>query len=104
MLTPAQQDALGSLAWGTYHFGSLLTGRQTPRRVVMALCRKGLAQSVGLVEPCDDDGFRIEGRLEREGFSLTPQGIGVAVASGCYYAEKLRGQQEAPGHGGGESS
>ena len=96
-LTPAQLDALNSLAWGGFHFGSLLTGRHTPRRIVMALCRKGLAKSQGLVEQCDGDGFIVYGRTMREGFRLTSLGVEVAVLRGSYYGEKLQQQKGLDG-------
>ena len=73
-LTPKDVGALETVAWGTEHFGSLLTNRQCPRSRVLRLVALGLARSVGFVEPCDGDGFRIEGRGEREGFALTDAG------------------------------
>lgn len=95
-LTPTQTAALRSVAWGMYHFGGLLTGSTTRRRTVLALCRKGLAESQGLVEQCDADGFFLHGRQMREGFGLTEAGIAEAVARDSYYAKELvkRDQQE----------
>lgn len=88
-LTSIQRSALNSLSWGAFYFGGLLTGEQTPRRVVLALCRKGLARSQGLVEQCDGDGFIQHGRVMREAFAPTPLGVEVGAMLGGYYAEQL---------------
>ena len=69
-----QRDAIESLAWGMEHFGSLHTNGVVTRRTVLSLVKKGIAESVGLTEQCDADGFTIEGRVRKEGFRLTAFG------------------------------
>ncbi|MCZ6868082.1 MAG: hypothetical protein O7G84_01100 [Gammaproteobacteria bacterium] len=96
VLTRAQRSALSALAWGQYYFGGLLTGGNTRRAVVLALCKKGLAESQGMVEQCDGDGFILHGRQMREAFGLTSAGLDEAVRLDCYYAKELvkRDQQK----------
>ena len=92
MLTAKQRDTLDQVAWGQYHFGSLLTNRLNRRRDVMRLVDLGFARSVGLVEQCDGDGFVIEGRTMREGFALTDRGLRAVSPR---WRRKLAGEQEA---------
>lgn len=73
-LTKKQRQALRSVAWGTKHFGSLMTGRETSRRTVLALVKRGLCESVGMVAMCDGDGFLVQPERYREGFAITKAG------------------------------
>lgn len=76
-LTRKQRDAVEAIGWGMRHFGSVVTNRHVRRRTVQALIRKGLAESVGRVQLCDDDGFMCEPERYREGFRLTHAGRDV---------------------------
>ena len=75
--TRAQRDAVESLSWAMEHFGSLHTNRQCSRKTVLSLVALGIAESIGMCQPCDGDGFIINGRKEREGFKLTEYGQSV---------------------------
>jgi hypothetical protein len=74
MRETCEYGRLQTLAWGEEHFGSLMTNRQFPRRAMRRLVERGLARSVGVVEACDDDGFRLTPSRWREGFVLTDAG------------------------------
>lgn len=88
-LTDNQRDAMDSLAWGEWFFGSLTPTRTTQRRVIEALVAKGLAESVGVVAMCDDDGFLVQPERYREGFRLTDEGLKRADKERSRYADKL---------------
>jgi hypothetical protein len=67
-------DVLSTLEWAEKNFGSLHTNKVCPRRDVMRAVAAGLAESVGMGTPCDEDGFHLYNRVEREGFVLTAAG------------------------------
>jgi len=73
-MTPLQRRVLRSVAWGTEHFGALVTGGSSPRRVVRRLVAMGLVKSVGMVAVCDGDGFLVHPERYREGFAITDAG------------------------------
>jgi len=73
-LTPIQRAALRAVAWGTKHFGALVTGRATPLRTVRRLVALGLVESAGTVAVCDGDGFLVRPERHRQGFRLTASG------------------------------
>ena len=75
--TDAQRNAIEWLWWAMEHFGSLHTNRVCRRSTVVSLVELGIAESVGMSEPCDEDGFILEGRKRREGFRLTEHGQSV---------------------------
>ena len=77
MLRKPEKDAIESLAWAMRHFGSLCTGRQCRRSTVLSLVAMGIAESIGRVAVCDDDGSFVEPERYREGFRLTPFGLRV---------------------------
>lgn len=90
VLTACQRSALESLAWATHSFGSFLTGRRTRRKTVLALVKRGLAESVGYAEQCDGDGFIIDDRVEREGFRITEAGMDAIPEN--YNVKRIREQ------------
>ena len=73
-ITKPMMDALESTAWGMKHFGSIVTNRVLPLSVMRKCIEAGLCKSVGMVEMCDGDGFRVEPTREREGYVLTALG------------------------------
>lgn len=73
-LTRRQLSALEKVAWGTEHFGALVTGRQTPVSVVRALLKKGLVKDAGMVAVCDGDGFLLQPGRYRQGWAITAAG------------------------------
>jgi hypothetical protein len=79
-VTPKQDDAMASIAWGMHYFGSLVTNRQFTRAMARALVKKGLAESVGIVDLCDGDGFTVQ-HDAREGFVLTERGLACVEAA-----------------------
>ena len=76
-----QRDVLETIAWAEKHFGSLTTTRQLPRRDMMRAVKAGLAQSAGIIELCDGDGFLISPSRFREGFVLTEKGRAALTPS-----------------------
>lgn len=80
-ITPHQQSALERVAWGTEHFGSLVTGRMTRKRTVISLFRRGLVADAGMVAVCDGDGFLLVPERYRQGWKITPAGR-KALANG----------------------
>ena len=68
------RDRLETIEWGQRHFGSLATGKGFPRREMLQLVEDGYAESIGVCEMCDDDGFIIVPQRLGEGFILTDKG------------------------------
>lgn len=95
-LPKSQRDAVGTIAWGHRHFGSVLTGRQNRRSTVLKLVALGIAESAGQVMVCDGDGFHIEPERWREGFRLTPEGLRIAADAGYYDALAILKAQGRP--------
>lgn len=73
-LTPRQRAALERVAWGTEHFGALVTGRSTRADVVRRLHAKGLVKDAGMVAVCDGDGFLLSPQRYRQGWSIADAG------------------------------
>lgn len=61
-LTVKQIRALETCEWAQKHFSGASTGRRFTLRIAKRLQEKGLIDSPGLAEPCDDDGFIVAGR------------------------------------------
>lgn len=97
MLTDIERAALSDLCHGLRHFGSLVTGRNVRKRTVLALERKGLAESAGCVVLCDADGFTVEPERYREGWRPTLAGLELAIELGevTHDVEKLRSKLAA---------
>jgi hypothetical protein len=76
-VTRAQLRALKAVAWGTKHFGALVTNRQTRRRDVVALHAKGLVADAGTGSVCDGDGFLVWPECYRQGWRITVKGTKV---------------------------
>jgi hypothetical protein len=74
-MTEAQRYALERVAWGTEHFGALVTGRMTRKTTVLRLFRKGLVADAGMVVMCDGDGFTIQPERYRQGWKITRAGL-----------------------------
>ena len=89
-LSRAQKDAIESLAWGMEHFGSLVTNRHVRRSTMLTLVGRGIAESVGRVAMCDDDGCTIRPEQYREGFRLTDHGVEVHRAVMDDYEKQFR--------------
>lgn len=79
-MTDNQRAALERVAWGTEHFGSLVTGRVTRKRDVLALCKKGLVADAGMVAVCDGDGYLVVPERYRLGWKITAKGKQVLAA------------------------
>lgn len=73
-MTKAQRRALETVAWGTEHFGALVTGRQTRLREMVALHAKGLVADAGMGVVCDGDGFILQPERYRQGWKITAKG------------------------------
>lgn len=73
-LSDRQTVALRAVAWGTEHFGALVAGGETQKRIVAALARKGLVEGVGDVLVCDGDGFAVHPERYRPGWRITAAG------------------------------
>ena len=73
-LTQSEWDGLEALDWAETHFDALLTGRRIRRALLCRLETKGLAERVGPVDVCDDDGYVREGCRPRMGWKLMPAG------------------------------
>lgn len=73
-LTQARVRALETAAWGTEHFGAVVTGWKTRLRDVLVLVELGLMESAGDVVVCDGDGFALVPERYRPGWRLTPAG------------------------------
>lgn len=73
-LTKRQRAALERVAWGTEHFGALVTGRVTPVSVVRSLLHRGLVKDAGMISVCDGDGFLLQPERYRQGWAITEMG------------------------------
>jgi hypothetical protein len=73
-MTRAQWRALCKVAWGTEHFGALVTGRATRKEKVHALQALGLVSDGGMVAVCDGDGFLLQPQRYRRGWKITETG------------------------------
>jgi hypothetical protein len=73
-LTEKQHSALEAVAWGTEHFGALVSGRSHHRRTLVALATKGLVRLTSQVAVCDGDGFLLQPERYRDGWTLTEKG------------------------------
>lgn len=73
-ITKPMMDALEATAWGMEHFGAIMTNRQLPLSVMRKCVAAGLCKSVGMGQPCDDDGSIMHSRSERECYVLTDEG------------------------------
>lgn len=70
-LPKRERDLLQDIAWGTEHFGSLVTrAKVTAGRLVA----KKLARSVGQVLVVDGDGFAVQPERWRHGWTITEKG------------------------------
>lgn len=69
-----QRAALETVAWGTEHFGALVTGSNTRASVVRSLLAKGLVKDAGMVAVCDGDGFLLIPERYRQGWAITNAG------------------------------
>jgi hypothetical protein len=88
VLSKAQANAIGTIAWAQDNFGSFAPGRQIRRATVLKLVELGLAESVGMVAMCDDHGSLKQPERYREGFKLTGAGLAYAVdAVNSYHAK-----------------
>jgi hypothetical protein len=76
-LGKAQMRALETVAWGTEHYGALVTGQSTRRAVVLALLRKGLVADAGMVAVCDGDGYLLQPERWLQGWKITEAGKAV---------------------------
>lgn len=72
-----QRAALESVAWGTEHFGALVTGESTRAEVVRSLHAKGLVKDAGMVAVCDGDGYLLQPERYRQGWAITEAGKAV---------------------------
>jgi hypothetical protein len=82
-MTEIQLAALREVAWGTEHFGALVTGGPTRKRDVMALAKLGLVADAGMCVMCDGDGFKIQPERYRRGWKITAKGKLVLEAAGA---------------------
>jgi hypothetical protein len=73
-LTRRQEAALREVAWGTEHFGALVTGGATRHRDVDSLFKKKLVADAGAVLVCDEDGFVRQPERYRQGWKITDAG------------------------------
>jgi hypothetical protein len=73
-LTRRQEAVLREVAWGTEHFGALVTGRATRNWEVVALLKKKLVADAGAVLVCDGDGFVCHPERYRQGWKITDAG------------------------------
>lgn len=73
-LGSAQRRALETVAWGTEHFGALVTGQSTRRAVVLRLFDMGLVADGGMVAVCDGDGYLLQPERYRQGWKITEAG------------------------------
>ena len=73
-MTDRQRAALKNVAWGTEHFGALVTCRSTRKRDVLALVAQGLVADAGMVAVCDGDGFLLQPERYRQGWKITDAG------------------------------
>ena len=73
-LTSRQEAVLREVAWGTEHFGALVTGIATRHRDVVALLKKKLVADAGAVLVCDEDGFVCHPQRYRRGWKITDAG------------------------------
>jgi hypothetical protein len=73
-MTKAQRAALERVAWGTKHFGALVTGRVTRKRDVIALFERGFVADAGMVAVCDGDGFLLQPQCYRQAWKITTKG------------------------------
>jgi len=73
-MTRRQRAALERVAWGTEHFGALVTGRVTRRADVLALRALGYVADAGMVAICDGDGFLLQPERYRQGWKITAAG------------------------------
>lgn len=73
-MTKRQFAALRQVAWGTNHFGALVTGRVTRLADVLALHALGFVADAGMVAVCDGDGFLLQPERYRQGWKITEAG------------------------------
>lgn len=79
-MTARQRESLERVAWGTEHFGALVTGRVTRSRDVLALHSLGLVRDAGMVAMCDGDGYLLQPERCRQGWAITDAGLAVLGA------------------------
>ncbi len=84
-LTKARLDALDTVAWGTLHFGAVLTGGAIRKRDVEWLEAHGYAKCKGPVIVCDGDGFAKVPERYRPGWSITEKGEEALLANGLTF-------------------
>lgn len=73
-LTRREYDVMDTFAHHARLGWSTMTGRTTRLSIVRELARRGLVREVGLVPPCDGDGFIVETRQMRPGWVMTEAG------------------------------